>query len=440
MTTIPRIVEAMQTVLTTKADNAARETGFVQRESKVGGASFAQTLVLGWLQNPEATLEELTQTSAAIGVTITPQGLDQRFNESAAQCLQKVLEEAVNEVIAADPVAIPILQRFTETYLDDSTTVTLPQELADVWSGSGYADPDSCAGLKLQVRLDYTQGTLYGPFLQDGRSHDRKSVLQKMPVAAHSLRIADLGYWSLDALKEHGSQGGYWLFRAHVQTKLYTQDGQIWSLVELLQSIPDAEIDIPVQLGVKHRIPARLLAIRLPQEVAEKRRRSLRKEARHKGQIVSKDRLALADWNIFVTSVPVELLTVREALVLARVRWQIELLFKLWKSHGQIDEWRSRKPWRILCEVYAKLIAMIIQHWLLLLSCWRFPDRSLVKAATTIRNHAITLTCNIASTSALSQAIETIQRCLSVGCRINKRSVQPHTYQLLLDLTDDSLA
>jgi hypothetical protein len=429
----------MQTVLTTKADEAASETGFVQRKSKMGGASFVQTLVLGWLQKPEATLEELTQTSAALGVTITPQGLEQRFNEPAAQCLQKVLEEAVNKVISAEPVAIPILQRFSETYLDDSTTVTLPQELAEVWSGSGYADPDSCAGLKLQVRLDYTHGTLHGPFLQDGRSHDRKSVLQQMPVATHSLRIADLGYWSLDALKEHGNQDGYWLFRAHVQTKLYTQDGRCWSLVELLQSIPDAEIDLPVQLGVQARIPARLLAVRLPQEVAEKRRRALHKEARHKGQPVSKDRLALADWNIFVTSAPVELLTLREALVLARVRWQIELLFKLWKSHGQIDEWRSCKPWRILCEVYAKLIAMIIQHWLLLLSCWRFPDRSLVKAAATIRNHAITLTCSIVSTQALSHAIEIIQRCLSVGCRINKRRTQPHTYQLLLDLDDGGL-
>jgi hypothetical protein len=429
----------MQTVLTTKADEAASETGFVQRKSKMGGASFVQTLVLGWLQKPEATLEELTQTSAALGVTITPQGLEQRFNEPAAQCLQKVLEEAVSKVISAEPVAIPILQRFSETYLDDSTTVTLPQELAEVWSGSGYADPDSCAGLKLQVRLDYTHGTLHGPFLQDGRSHDRKSVLQQMPVATHSLRIADLGYWSLDALKEHGNQDGYWLFRAHVQTKLYTQDGRCWSLVELLQSIPDAEIDLPVQLGVQARIPARLLAVRLPQEVAEKRRRALHKEARHKGQPVSKDRLALADWNIFVTSAPVELLTLREALVLARVRWQIELLFKLWKSHGQIDEWRSCKPWRILCEVYAKLIAMIIQHWLLLLSCWRFPDRSLVKAAATIRNHAITLTCSIVSTQALSHAIEIIQRCLSVGCRINKRRTQPHTYQLLLDLDDGGL-
>ena len=440
MTTIAQIAEAMQTVLTSTADSAAAETGFVQRVSKMGGAAFAQTLVFGWLENPQATLEELCQTAAAVGVVITPQGLDQRFSESATRCLQKVLEAAVNEVIVSEAVAIPILQRFAAVYLDDSSTVTLPEELAEVWSGSGSRQPESSAGLKLQVRLEYTCGTLHGPFLQDGRSNDRKSALQQMPVVAHSLRMADLGYWSLDVLQERDSQDGYWLFRAQVQTKLYTQDGREWTLVELLQAIPDAEIDIPVELGVKHRLPARLLAVRVPREVAEKRRRSLHKEARRRGQPVSTRRLALADWNIFVTNVPVELLTLREALVLARIRWQIELLFKLWKSHGQIDEWRSCKPWRILCEVYAKLIAMIIQHWLLLLSCWHYPDRSLFKAAKTIRKHAITLSCTLTSTSALSLAIETIQRCLSVGCRINKRRAQPHAYQLLLDLADGGLA
>jgi len=37
----------------------------------------------------------------------------------------------------------------------------------------------------------------------------------------------------------------------------------------------------------------------------------------------------------------------------------------LWKEHGQIDEWRSKKPWRILCEFYGKLAAMLIQQWLI---------------------------------------------------------------------------
>jgi hypothetical protein len=83
--------------------------------------------------------------------------------------------------------------------------------------------------------------------------------------------------------------------------------------------------------------------------------------------------------------VPAERLTLQEALVLAHARWQIELLFKLWKSQGGIDESRSTHPWRILCELCTKLLAMVIQHWVLLTSCWRSPDRSLVKAAQTVR-------------------------------------------------------
>jgi IS4 transposase len=83
--------------------------------------------------------------------------------------------------------------------------------------------------------------------------------------------------------------------------------------------------------------------------------------------------------------VPPERLTLREALVLGRMRWQIELLFKLWKSHGHVDESRSTKPWRILCEVYAKLLAMLVQHWVFLVSLWAYPDRSLPKAAQTVQ-------------------------------------------------------
>ena len=73
------------------------------------------------------------------------------------------------------------------------------------------------------------------------------------------------------------------------------------------------------------------------------------------------------------------------------MRWQIELLFKLWKSHGRVDESRSTKPWRILCEVYAKLLAMLVQHWVFLVSFWAYPDRSLTKAAQTVQKHALHL-------------------------------------------------
>ena len=192
---------------------------------------------------------------------------------------------------------------------------------------------------------------------------------------------------------------------------------------------------LAVALGERQRLAARLLAVRVPQDVAETRRRRLRAAARDKGRQVSATRLALAAGTLFVTNVPAERLTWREALVLGRMRWQIELLFKLWKSHGRVDESRSTKPWRILCEVYDKLLAMLIQHWVFLVSFWAYPDRSLTKAAQTVQKHALHLASAFPSVQRLGQALLTVKRCLAVGCRMNRRKKHPNTYQLLLQAT-----
>src|SRR4029434_5465069 len=97
------------------------------------------------------------------------------------------------------------------------------------------------------------------------------------------------------------------------------------------------------------------------------------------------------------------------------------LLFKLWKSQGHVDESRSTKPWRILCEVYAKLLAMLVQHWVFLVSFWTYPDRSLTKAAQTVQKHALHLASAFPSIQRLRQALLTVKRCLTAGGPVNRR-------------------
>lgn len=449
MTSITEIAEKMQTVLTTIPDTIARETGFVQRVSKVTASAFSQTCVLGWMWNPIATLDGLTATAATLGLSISPPGLHQRFTREAATLLQKVLQAAVNEVVAADPVAIPILNRFAGVIVQDSSGITLPTALAKVWEGCGGSGPS--AALKIQVGLDLRTGTLQGPFLQEGRSQDRTSPLQgpmlhdghsqgltsplqEPSPSARVLRLNDLGYFSLDNLQALGEHGEYYLTRLQVNTVVFDEGGNRIEVPRLLQEQDCGLVDIPIQIGVSHRLPVRLVAAHVPEEVANERRRKLKDEARHKGQTVSKARLRLANWTIYVTNVPVALLSLREAMVMARVRWQIELLFKLWKGHGRIDEWRSEKPWRILCEVYAKLIAMVIQHWLVLICFWRYPDRSMVKAAQVVRDNVALLVSGMRGLIPMPVVIEQIQRHAGAGCRMNRRRKKPNAYQLLLDL------
>jgi hypothetical protein len=424
----------MREILTTTADEAARTTRFVQRTSPLSGATFSQTLVFGFLGNPQATLEELTQTAAALGVEISPQALDQRFTTSAAACLQQVLLTAIARVITAEPVTIPLLQRFTAVYVQDSSTIVLPDVFAAQWHGCGGSTASgTSAALKLQARLEMCRGRL-DIQLQEGRASDRAAVLPS-PLPARALRLADLGYWSLGAFAALAQHEVFWLSRLQLQTAVYDATGDRRELLELLEAQPTDTIELAVTLGESQRLASRLLAVRVPQDVADARRRRLRKAARDKGRQVSATRLALAAWNIFVTNVPPERLTLREALVLGRMRWQIELLFKLWKSHGRVDESRSTKPWRILCEVYAKLLAMLVQHWVFLISCWAYPDRSLTKAAQTVQKHALHLASAFASVKRLTEALLTVKRCLAAGCRMNRRKKHPNTYQLLLDAT-----
>src|SRR4029434_9828572 len=188
----------MREIVTTTAAEAGRTTRFVQRTSPLNGATFSQTLVFGCLGNPQATLAELTQTVAALRAEISPQALDQRFTASAAACLHQVLVSAIARVITAERGATPLLQRVIAVYVRDICTIVLPEVFAAQWHGCGGSTSSSAsAALKLQARLEMCTGRL-DVQLQEGRASDRAAVLPA-PLPAGALRLADLGYWSLEA-------------------------------------------------------------------------------------------------------------------------------------------------------------------------------------------------------------------------------------------------
>jgi hypothetical protein len=432
MVTIPQLTQALRHTLHTVANEAAATSGFRQRHSKLTGAAFVQTLVWGWLDHPAARLTDLCQTAAAVGVTISPQGLHQRFTRAGATLLRTVLTAAVHEALAAEPVAIPLLGRFTAVNVRDSTTIALPDALADEWRGCGGRVPTgSQAALKLQVQLDLRRGGLDGPWLQAGRSQDRDSPHQTAALPAGALDLADRMYWTLALAQARDATATYYLFRLHPQLAVFSPDGTRWDVPARLTAAGDT-LDAAVCLGVEARVPARLLAARVAPEVADRRRRQLRATAQREGREPPRMALALAAWNVYVTNVPPALLTIAEALVLAKVRWQIELLFKLWKQHGLVDEWRSQQPERILCEVYAKLIGVVIQHWLTLLGGWQRPEYSRVQAAQTLRAYARWFAHVLGQESALHAALRALRAVLQTGCRLNPRRRKPNTYQLLL--------
>jgi hypothetical protein len=451
MRILSRIAQAMQSVLGSFADHAARFTGFQLRKGKLGGQGFVQTLVLGCLENPRPTLEQLAQTAAAGGFPVSPQALDQKFTSEAVDTLEMVLQHALEQVIVADPVEAPLLQRFPGgVFIQDSTFVVLPDQLQDRWPGHGGGAnslnpprnpfPKTHAALKFQVRLNLSNGQLFGPFPNPSRLSDSRSLFRDAPLPEGSLRIADLGYFDVAEFRRLGRNGCYWLSRWLWNTALYrVQDDQQqrWDPHAFLSRLPGDQtaVDLEVLLGADYRIPCRLVAWRVPATEAEQRRRKLREKALKEGNQPTTVQLELCDWSIFLTNVPNELANPAEISVLARSRWQIELLFKQWKSDLKAGSSRSEQPYRVACELLAAMIAAVIQHWIVAASCWRKALRSLRKAGNAVRSMARTLAGSLGERERLEWALEQIERSLQAAAKINRSRKKPRTWQLWLEPT-----
>lgn len=439
MNTVPQVARAMQEVLGEVARQAGRESGLIEREVKLTGASFCQTLVFSWMANPEATLEEMSQMAALLGVEISPQALDQRFTAQAAACVKQVLEVAITRVLHRDRAILPILERFAGVYVHDSSTIVLPDELTALWPGCG-GDAPSAAALKVQVRVELSRGQIEGPYLHAGREQDLSAEVQRLPMPAGSLRLADLGYWSVERFAQVGSQDSYWLSRVHAGTEVFSTAGEKLDVIGFLQAQTSDQFEMDVELSQSHRVLCRLMGQRVPAQVSAQRRRKLRQAASKKGTAPSQRQLAMCDWTLIVTNVSAQMLTLEQALVLLGVRWQIELCFKFWKSGGRVDESRSKKPYRILSEVYAKLLMMLIQHWILLSDNWTFLKQSLFKAGSVIEHQAWHLASALSDVNRLCHVLAQIGRVIDKTCRINKRKKRPSTWQRLEQVSQEALA
>jgi hypothetical protein len=431
----------MQHVLTTAAQSADTKLHYTKRpdQAKFSASTLVQTLVLGWLAHPDATVEQLSQSAARVGVDVTAQAIDQRFTLATAALLQQVLSASLQHLIASDGLSIPILQRFTGVRIHDSTTIVLPDALAELWAGcGGSTTTHTASALKCGVQLDLLTGALSGLDLADGRASDQRLGVQQAPLPKGSLRLADLGFYDLGVLGSLSAAEVYWLSKLEPTALISDATHSNCPLLAFVTSLGDlAQWEGQVWVGRGRRLRARLMVKRVPQEVADQRRRRIRKSARDKGHNPSAVALALAAWTILITNIPAEMVSLEEALIVVKVRWQIELLFKLWKSQGRVDRWRTEKAARIMCEVYAKLLALVLQQWVLAVSCWMYPDRSLVKAAQVVRDHAVELASSRARPERLEEVLETIQRVLKRTARMNTRLKHPNTYQLLLALTTE---
>lgn len=193
-----------------------------------------------------------------------------------------------------------------------------------------------------------------------------ESLLQ-FPIAAEDFVIGDRGYASANGIDYLNKAGAYVLVRVNtLALPLYwLKRGKIrrFPLLEKVRTLTKTgavgEWEVLVQ-GPHSNIPGRLSAIRKSEQAILQATRKLKRKA-SKNQFQLKDEtLEYAKYVILFTTFPAALFTTAEVLEWYRARWQIELVFKRFKSLAQLGHLpkyddQSSKAW-----LYGKLLTALL--------------------------------------------------------------------------------
>ena len=436
MSILQQVPHNMQRILRSIPDEAAVASGMLRRKRKLTGSALTEILVFGWLENPEASYHQLAETASTLGLNVSRQAIAQRLTPETAEMLKATLDAAIADVIeiAAEPQTLPLLEHFKGVFVQDSTWLSLPDELNATWQGPRKKNHPQKSALKLHLRFDILTGGFEHFQLTDGITADSTAEKQFDPLPPGSLRLADLGYFSLDELEKLTENGIYWITRLKAGCHLFDEvSGEPLSLENFLNAdLENTVIRKPIRVGKTKQLNAYLIAERLTEAETNKRRRYIRYRAKRKNENPSKTRLRLAGYNLYITNIEAHRLTPKQICAIVGIRWQVELMFKCFKSIGKLQVSRSQKPYRILSEAYAKLIAAVIRHAVMLIAGWRCIRHSLMKTAELITGYARTLLMSFhKSTKAVIETLKDIKRAFQNADALEKSSGKNTTLRRL---------
>jgi hypothetical protein len=251
-------------------------------------------------------------------------------------------------------------------YITDSTGFALPDALHKTFPGAGGSAAK--AGAKIQAVWDY-KSSLFDHFaLTPWNIPDQRYVDTVVALAQKGiLFLFDLGYFKVKALASLVTAGAYFCCRLNHQTNIYeTVAGRVEPVsleAYFLTVAPDRLLlEKAIFIGATARVASRLIAVRMPEAVVNARRRMAHKNAKKKGYTPSQAHLTLMAWNLFITNVPSTIWTTATVPKVYPMRWQIELIFKSWKSSLHLAALTTTKEDSTLCYLYGRMLRILLNY------------------------------------------------------------------------------
>lgn len=282
----------------------SRRTGFQKRAPrKIKARDFIKCLCAGVLQHVISFSRLAALLSFISDSCVSKQALSKRINGSCVTFVRDVLFTVIGNLCGLKrPLEEGAFRLFRRVLIQDSKNLALPDHLADSFPGARDQRRQTKASMKIQSVYDLLSGwvvhfAISGFTRPDqAASPDILSIVQK-----GDLVLRDLGYFVLSVFKRIHEIGAFFLSRLRHNVALYDpSSGEKIDLLAKLRKSP--VLDIDVVIGDRERVPVRLVAVPVPESVANERRRKA-KNNRDKRCRPSKQSLALLGWQIFITNV-----------------------------------------------------------------------------------------------------------------------------------------
>ena len=352
MTSLSKMVKEITKIFKKNAEKLAVNSKFKQRDSKLTPEAFLITFVIGQLINPESTLEDICSLLLKhYQISITKQGLEQRFNEPCAEFVKLIFNNLLN-CFAENNLKMPdILKKFTKVELLDSSVVSLPEVLSNAFPGFGGAA--SKAALRIQTLFNWTNNQISNIDLTAATKNDQGYKGHIAHIQKNTLLLQDLGYFDLNSFSEIVKKEAYFIsrFKSNISTYQYESTDNLsyaeFALIDYLKNNEDKDwVSFHARIGANNLLPVRFIARPVPNEVYQDRLRKARKEKKQKK--IKQSTTYLYRWDIYITNIPSDMISDKDIFMIYKLRWQIELLFKLSKSQAGIDKIAGRKQPRVI--------------------------------------------------------------------------------------------
>ncbi len=348
-------------------NKTARQTQFEKRSArKMSASEFFKLLIFSNLNTKDVSLDNLCETfEVDRKISFTKQSLDEKFDTESVEFIKKLLFNLIEHSILETNLKFgDILENFESVRIKDSTSFKLSKNMANKYIASSKNKEHSI--LKIQYEFDLKTGKVYDLSLHsfiESDLTDAKTNIEN--INKNDLFLRDLGYVVLPVMEAIIKKEAFFLNRFAFSSNAYetetsTQKIDFAKIQEYLKKYRLQSIEKNVFIGNKQRIPVRMIIEILPESEIEKRLRKLKRQEIQCRKVFSKEYRAHQILNVFVTNIPKEKLAIENVRHIYRLRWQIEIIFKIWKTIGKIEQTKKMKTKRFETMFYAKLILLLL--------------------------------------------------------------------------------